>query len=227
MKYTRFLTATVDWKDDTFESKMNTAFSAIKSNIPVVLEMVGSDLMQDLQTRIQEDVYAKYDPIRYPRRKDYPQFGTALDSEKNFTTKVKGDTLEFDYSPDGTHTGKKRDMLGYQENLFYDGDKPLKPNPVHGDVLINRIEKGKGYDWKNDMPARPFWSNFVEREFNGELLTHFDRAVRATIMTNDKTEFPYRYYSAKPEDLIHDHNDGALSTGRTWGTYDDDDDLPF
>lgn len=227
MKYTRFLTARVDWKDDNFEGKMNTAFENINDNLSDVLDIVGGNLIDDLQKHIQDDVYAKYDPIRYPRRKDHPQFGTALDSIKNFTTKVKGNTLEFDYSPDGAHTGKKKDMLGFQVNPLYDGDRPLKPNPVHGDVLINRIEKGKGYDWKSDMPARPFWSKFVEQEFNGELLTHFDRAIRATEMTGDKNEFPYRYYSATPNDLIHDNNDGALSTDATWSSYDDDDDLPF
>lgn len=220
--------AYVDWSDDTLEAEFDKAFDLIKNNIDfTVLGMVGSEMMNDLQKHINDDVYSKYSPKSYPRRKDHPEFGTPLDSEKNFSIHAKNNILEFDYNPDGTHKGKMKDALDFDGDPDSDSaNEPLKPHPVHGDVLINRIQTGKGYDWKESMEERPFWSNFVEEEFNGKLIDHFNYAVRHTPMTSGK--YDYKYFKASIADLTREGNDGELSTEKTWdiSTYDDDD-LPF
>ena len=207
--------AKIDWSDDKFETEVQTAVSIIRGNIPFVLNMVGSELIKDLQSHIEKDVYDAYDPRAYPRRKDNPKFGTSLVDKKNFYAMAKGEYLEFNYYPDGTHRGTRKDTLGYADSESRtDGDIPIKPNPVHGDVLINRIQTGKGYDWNADNPddgppPRPFWNNFVEEEFNGKLVQHFNHAVRHTKMAGN---YDYRYYSATPGDLLYTESDGALST---------------
>lgn len=227
----RIFDCTVDWEGDNFEYDVGMAIGEIENSLTPVLESVGGEMIHDLQKHISKDVYAKYSPTSYPRRKDHPQFGTPLDSIKNFTTKVDNNlnvaTLNFDYSPDGTHKGKKKDALDYDEEIDEKrnggktGERPLKPNPVHGDMLIKRIETGKGYDWKADgIPARPFWSNFVNEEMHGRLRGHFN----AEMSRRKLTKYDYEY---KPQrsDFTYDYNDTIPLADKVFD--DEEDDLPF
>lgn len=237
MKQTRLFECRIDWKGDNFVRDAYNALDEIGNNVPRVLNVMGSEMIHDLQTHINQDVYAAYEPISYPRRKYNPQFGTPLDDIKNFTTHIHKDdvgimgyqsTLEFEYNPDGTHKGKRKDVLNYDkkltENRGMSGEDTLKPNPVHGDVLINRLETGRGYDWVPDetIPPRPFWSKFVDEEMQGGgIKRRFDRISQG--MRYTKYDYTYKTQLGK-NDFEWDGTDGALSTDATW---DGEDDLPF
>lgn len=238
MKQTRLFECRIDWQGDTFVRDAYDALNEIGNNVPRVLNVMGSEMIHDLQTHINKDVYAAYKPSSYPRRKDNPQYGTPLDDLKNFTTRIHStdvgimeyqSTLEFDYHPDGTHTGKRKDTLDYDAKLSANrgmsGDDSLKPNPVHNDVLINRLQTGRGYDWvpKDKIPPRPFWSNFVDEEIqSGGIKRRFDRISQGMHYT--RFDYTYKTQFGK-SDFIWDGTDGALSTDATWN--DDEDDLPF
>lgn len=218
------INAYVDWEHDNLDYDIGIAFGLIQDNISNVLQTIGGEMIEDLQKHIQKDVYDAYTPTSYPRRKDNPRFGTALDDIKNFSTHVDDDTLEFDYHPTGFHSGKMKDALNFNTRYKEAGataELPLKPHPVHGDDLIERIESGKGYDWrlKNaDFPQRPFWSNFVDEEMNGGIIRHFNRAVSITNMTDGK--YDYKFTRGRYSDLNYDSSDGSI--------FDDEEyELPF
>ena len=225
MAYTRLLEAKIDWSDDKLESNTDIAYNTRRKNVDVVLNVIGGELVHDLQKHINDDFYKQYQPKSYPRRKDHPIFGTALDSEKNFDTNVKNGVLEFYYTPLGFHTGKLRDTLDFDEDRYSPSEwnRPIKPKPIHGDKLINRLEKGEFYDWApHHFPERPFWTNFVNEENNGKLISHFNTAVRNTDMTDGA--FTYRYSGATYRDLSFGGAD-IMSDSAEWSA--DFDDLPF
>lgn len=146
------------------------------------LPNVRNDMLDSLEKHLLSDVYRAYRPKEYPRRKDHPEFGPSL---IDFTTKGQvrniGNISEdgtwaevgFDYLPDGSHSGTTADLD--PTSAYYDADHPrkLKPNPVHRNELIRRIESGKGYDWKRHPGKRPFWQNFVNEMVDDGMLEYF------------------------------------------------------
>jgi len=89
---------------------------------------------------------------------------------------------ELVYTPSGRHSGLLKDALNANEDGGESGMKPLKPHPVHGDALIERIQTGHGYDWKlpKDFPGgRPFWNNFVTEMQNGGAWDAFEKGFTA------------------------------------------------
>lgn len=153
-----------------------------------IAESIGNVMKETLEHRIEEDVYKEYRPHVYPRRSEHPGYGVALnDMEKTvtlFPKSIPGKAeVTFVYQPSGEHSGTFGDF--YDENkllrLHKKASDPIKPNPVHGDDLIRRIETGRGYDYhpssKDRHPftePRPFWGNFVSEMLEGG---EFDRAV--------------------------------------------------
>ena len=130
-----------------------------------------------LQEHIQTDVYEAYDPTMYPRRVDYPQYGKPMIDTKAYahmehiwpsSELIAAGGLEWgvslEYLPSGSHSGKFGEFFpeSYLKEKDIPPDAPIKPNPVHGDDLIRRIETASGYDWKYHGDRRPFWYNFVE-----------------------------------------------------------------
>lgn len=107
---------------------------------------VLEDIMEDcLASHIEADVYSKYDPQDYIRRK-----GSGGLSDLNAYLKKGGsaDEARVEYTPSGASSQWE--------------------NPVDGDELIRRIEsKTPQYEWKKDMPARPFFQNFVSEMIEG------------------------------------------------------------
>lgn len=229
MALERLLDVKVDWEGDNLEYDVGMAIGEIENNMTPLLQYVGAEMIEDLQRRIKMDVYRAYTPKSYPRRKDHPEFGTPLWDIKNFTTHINNDLnvaiLEFDYSPDGTHKGKKKDALDYDDKYHRDdpdyAEDPLKPNPVHGDALIKRIQTGKGYDWKCSPGERPFWDNFVEEENNHGFVSRFN-----TYMKNNKvTKYDYTYKRASKRDLTFGAYDAIMY--EDMGEVTEEDDLPF
>lgn len=145
-------------------------FEKIKSKLNVdindSLNRMSIYLITQLQNHINIDFYDKYDPTSYPRRKDYPQFGKSLLDKEYMDIETGLNTLTLTYLPQGGHSGKMKDTLNWNKKKGgKNGDNPIKPNPVHGNELIQRLQTGQGYDWqKKDggFPPRPFWNLFIE-----------------------------------------------------------------
>ncbi len=167
------------------------------------LKVVNNELVVSLQKHIQEDVYDEYAPKAYPRRKNNPKFGRPIISEENMFPKIYKGTLVFSYLPDGSHSGKYKDTLSWETkgkfatpNADKAAEYPIKPNPVHGDDLIKRIETGKGYDWEYHGGARPFWQNFTKEQIEGGALersfvkgmNETDKSLRVQITNEIKRE---------------------------------------
>lgn len=218
-----FLTAKVVWKDDELTKEYKTAQKQIINGISEVLNGVGGEMKNMLQEYINTDVYQAYTPKAYLRRKDYPQYGTPLDSDKNFhisTKKTKDDaTLTFLYNPKGYHRAKYKDLPNDYRD--FTSNKPIKPNPVHGDELIQRIQTGEGYDWNApDVKPRQFWDHFTRGEFDGGIEMQFNYFALKT----NFTDYEYEYEPVEANDIYRYGQDGVLDTPAK--DYDDDD-LPF
>ena len=170
--------------------------------VPQALKSVASELTNSLKQFIQSEVYERYEPKNYPRRADYPRFGYGLADDKYIDYDIKqsgtrGANLTFMYNPKGYHYGKIQDIKGAYEtkngaikptaSTSRNWDKPLKPHPVHGDRLINRIQTAEGFDWHvpDAMPARPFWNMFVDHAKNDTIAFAFSRGFRSAMADSD------------------------------------------
>lgn len=224
MTHSRLFNASIDWDNYELDLQYGEASQEIVENMRPVLNSIGAEMIHDLQRHINTDVYKAYQPRAYLRRKDHPEYGTPLDDNTNFDTNIDitGDeaTLTFTYFPTGYHKAKFKDLPNDYRD--FTNNDPIKPNPVHGDVLINRIQKGEGYDWKvPDIKPRQFWDNFTREEFSGKIVSYFNRFVKETPLT--KYEYKVKRISGK--DLQRYGRDGDLDTTATYVATDDD--LPF
>jgi len=178
--------------EGTLQNDLNSFLLTLRSPIKSALNSVADEFTQSLDKHIQNDVYGAYQPKHYPRRPD----NESLLSPKYKEIKVNDFSLSFQYEPKGFHKGRKKDILGAEyddiihewvildketgatKDIIEDPNAPLKPHPVHGDRLIQRIQTGEGYDWQppkgeDSFPARPFWNNFVEEQKNGAAMDSF------------------------------------------------------
>lgn len=160
---------------ETIKEDYNKIINQLRIDTNNALNQMGKTLIASLQNHINIDFYDKYDPKSYPRRKDFPQYGKSLLSEDYMNIDVTGTMLAMEYLPRGEHSGKMKDTLNWKKKQ-QGGNAPIKPNPLHGNELIARLQTGKGYDWKlknGDYPPRPFWNLFiedVEKNFEGEFI---------------------------------------------------------
>ena len=125
------------------------------------LQTVGAEMIENLQKHIQEDWYGAWKPPKvYERRTDDPSLGTPLGSKENMDASVSGMELDFTYEPNGEH--KVAAWSGHRS----------------GDGLINVIQTNSGWTWKpKGAGKRPFWNNFVDEEFNGQIMETFITAM--------------------------------------------------
>lgn len=147
--------------------------------------LVGHTMQDRLAESINRNVYRRYYPRVYLRRKNRPEFGIALNDMEHTTHATfdnpaagsVGGALNFSYLPDGSNSATTADLDPY--NDFYDADHPksINPNPVEGDSLIRRIETGRGYATPFAR-RRPFWQKFVEQMIDGgEIEREFERGL--------------------------------------------------
>lgn len=111
----------------------------VKGKIPQALQYVGNEMSEMLKGKIG-DIYDAYEPVVYKRRSDYPQYGTPLESDQNIDISVKGQTLDFTYTPTGKHA---------QENWSKRGN----------DALINWLQTEHPSE---TVRSHPFWDEFVD-----------------------------------------------------------------
>jgi hypothetical protein len=207
------LTVEVSGVDEMYKD-LNDKAATAELYISEALNYVGSELTESLKRFIQTQVYDVYQPLVYPRRADNPQFGDGLasDSYISYNKSKKGMNLTFVYEPKGYHKGKVKDID--PTHAFSDiknEDKPIKPNPVHGDALINRIQTGNGYDWNlENSPqvtnGRPFWNMFVANAKSETIPVNFTKVMR---------EFDEKFFLSE-NDIEWQQNESMLE-GRTFG----------
>ena len=166
--------------EETLTEDFKQQTQKISSSVPLALQNVGSEMIVSLKKHITNDFYSAYSPKVYPRRSENPKFGVPLDSEQNMSVNVSGNTLQFGYYPTGYHSGRMSDALNWaswsanmsEEEKEKEANRPIKPDPVHGDELIYRLQYAT-YDWKTDAPPRPFWNLFVSEQLSGGIMNAF------------------------------------------------------
>lgn len=180
------------WEGD-IQKEFEENLFAIDRAVDYGLSSVDISMRYSLLEHIQHDVYDAYTPSAYPRRSDPggETFGRPLNDLENMDSHKsqigKDYVYVFLYYPSGSHSGKIRDAKDYknekgQTNPQYVGrdDYPIKPHPLHGDALIERIQTAN-YDWNlkkkiqsGALGGRPFWNNFVDEQRNGMLFAAFE-----------------------------------------------------
>lgn len=133
----------------TIEKDYKSQESKIRLAIPMALELVGTEMQNDLRRSIFEDVYQKYTPKGYERRTEGSGF-EPLESYDYMAYSVRGASLDFGYFPSGEHSDER----------WYQRD---------GDDLIKWLQSPH-----QNIPARPFWDYFVEKQEIGALITFAD-----------------------------------------------------
>ena len=190
---------TIDKDMEKINERVNTA---VKKAMPTLYTKM-KDL---LRIHIKSDVYETYTPKAYPRRSEFPKFGTPLSDIDANSIPIHGDdtTTGFIYIPTGEHRGKKADLLGeYKEP---GSDAPIIPNPANGQELVERIETGKGYDYAGEhangayLRPRPFFENFKKELIEG-------KAAENTLVAAMNTADPTLEVKTGGGKTIRDEND--------------------
>lgn len=161
-------------KFEGLDEELNNEIAQIGKQIPKALENVGSEMIEGLSRHLDEDFYNKYSPVAYRRR-----YTEGLRNKKNMIATVKGRTLQFEYKPSGKPTG----TLGQTQNWSDKLENWLKQfhktattpifSPAHeGNDLIVWAQKRHEIG-KYEIPARPFWNNFVEEQKNSGIIDAF------------------------------------------------------
>ena len=167
---------------ESIDADFNASMLDLKRACGNGTKTLTSELVYRLTKHIASDVYLAYTPKSYPRRVENPNFGPSLMDSSTMETRTEDLVAELVYTPSGRHSGLLKDALNANEDGGESGMKPLKPHPVHGDALIERIQTGHGYDWKlpKDFPGgRPFWNNFVTEMQNGGAWDAFEKGFTA------------------------------------------------
>ena len=222
--------------EDTLTNDLNNFLLELRDPIKTGLSSVADGFTHSLDKHIEGDVYDAYQPKRYPRR----AFNESLMSPKYKHISVHDLSLSFQYEPMGFHRGKMKDMMGaeWDPNIhkwvvmdratdsiiseIENPEDPIKPKPVHGDALIQRIQTGRGYDWKppkkiDTFPERPFWDNFVDEQRSGAALNSFVYGFNSGV---HKLEL-----EGGNLDIEWNSNDGSIEMGSV--CEDDDYELPW
>lgn len=157
----------VEWNDSEMARELEAAVAQYAPAVQAALEAVSSETKEKLEEHIQSDVYAKWTPKTYIRRKEN---GGLLDDS----------SVTVPYAIAQAHGLALRGLMTvrYQPS----GASDQWENPAHGDALISRIESGEGYEWRRHPGARPFWTNLVQEMVDGNgLATSFDSAMSSIL----------------------------------------------
>lgn len=136
-----------------FEQDVATLEKQVKDAFRASRKALADDMWLCLQDHVEADVYDKFQPTEYVRRRED---GGLADMQASATV----------YSDE--RDGGMNLTLLYQPSGATDGEgNEIEPH-VDGDDLINRIEKkDPEYNWRRKPPKRPFFSNFVQEMVDG------------------------------------------------------------
>jgi len=147
----------------------------VNKALPSALESIGSDMWELLKEHIQHDVYDEYYPQVYQRR-----FESGLLWDLAWTAEAKGNSLETEYMPTGEHETQKWHTRDF-------------------DNLIEWLQHSHNIKSQN-VPARPFWNNFLDDLGHGRLIEMLISALpKYEIISdgNDVTGLDEYYLSAE------------------------------
>lgn len=136
-----------------FEQDMTALKKQVKDAFRASRKALADDMRLCLQDHVEADVYDKFQPIEYVRRRED---GGLADMRASATV----------YSDE--RDGGMNLTLLYQPSGAADGEgEPVDPH-VDGDDLVDRIEKrDPEYNWTRKPSKRPFFSNFVQEMIDG------------------------------------------------------------
>lgn len=136
-----------------FEADLATLEKQVKDAFRASRQALADDMRLCLQDHVEADVYDRFQPTEYVRRRE----DGGLDDMRASAT-VYSDERD----------GGMNLTLLYQPSGAADGEgEPVDPH-VDGDDLIDRIEKrNPEYNWTRKPPKRPFFSNFVQEMIDG------------------------------------------------------------
>ena len=146
-----------------FEQDVATLEKQVKDAFRASRPALAEEMRQCLREHVEADVYDKFQPTEYVRRRED---GGLADMRASATV----------YSDE--RDGGMNLTLLYQPSGAADGEgEPVEPH-VDGDDLINRIEKrDPEYNWRRKPPKRPFFHNFVEEMLDGRAEETLVRAM--------------------------------------------------
>lgn len=136
-----------------FEQDVATLEKQVKDAFRASRQQLADDMRLCLQDHVEADVYDKFQPTEYVRRREDGGLADMRASATVYSDERDGGmNLTLLYQPSGATDGAGND---------------IDPH-VDGDDLINRIEKkDPEYNWRRKPPKRPFFSNFVQEMTNG------------------------------------------------------------
>lgn len=136
-----------------FEADLAALEAQVKKAFRASRKDLADDMRLCLQDHVEADVYDRFQPTEYVRRRE----DGGLDDMRASTT-VYSDERD----------GGMNLTLLYQPSGATDGEGNEIDPHVDGDDLINRIEKkDPEYNWRRKPPKRPFFSNFVQEMVDG------------------------------------------------------------
>lgn len=159
-----------------FETEANKLLSDVLQAVEYAMPVVGEDIRVCISEHILHDVYDQS-----PNSGAYPRSYTLYNAALSAGVTAGAGHVVVNFNPSGERPGTWAEMGDALMRKY--GKKPsdpIKPNPVSGDDFIQRIETGKGYDYKTNVGARPFLSRSIEELVEGKrALATFISAMNA------------------------------------------------
>jgi len=129
---------------------LNSLLNAVKKQVKeVAQDEVSKEIKNTMKKHIESDVYNKYTPTYYDRRRE----NDGLLDESNINVNVKDN-------------GNGVSIVTTNETT---GNEAYSTANLVGEYIVETIETGEGYNWKRHPEARPFIENTVKELQDGAL----------------------------------------------------------
>lgn len=149
------LTFKMDFPQSEIWEELWAEFRKDEPKLQAAMQEVAAATLETLKEHIQKDVYDKWNPTTYVRRKE------------------SGGLIDFSHIDPSVGSG------GMTVYYAPSGASEQWDNPLDSNGLIGRIESGSGYEWYRHPGPRPFWKNFVNDMVNEKFATAYDFAMSA------------------------------------------------
>lgn len=146
-----------------FEADLAALEKQVKDAFRASRKALADDMRLCLQDHVEADVYDRFQPTEYLRRREDGGLDDMRASATVYSDERDGGmNLTLLYHPSGATDGN---------------GEPINPH-VDGDDLVNRIEKNDpAYNWGRRPKNRPFFRNFVEEMLGGRAEETLVRAM--------------------------------------------------
>lgn len=168
---------TIDFQLIGLDEEVKAECKKISRRIPKALNVVGSEMIENLTQHLNEDFYAKYQPKVYERKYD-----KGLRNKENMVATVSGKKLQFEYIPhkdfgaSAEQKSKQSDFIKFWQSQGVEVIVKGADERIGDELLVWCQTQHKITD--SDIPARPFWNNFVEEQKNSGIMEAFTRGMQ-------------------------------------------------